>query len=100
MDCRRLININNGVVTNEMILDRYNDSDYDCIYGYMFGEPYINGTKNPDKIIKITKSELILSKNKDSFIWKWGYPGWDANIYYFSDYGRTWAYSDDEIEFL
>ena len=93
-------------MTKEEILEKYNDPFVDCIYGYMYGQPYINVVsagkteKRPDEIIRIEKSALKLSKNNDCFIYVWGWPGPDYNTYWFSDYGKTWAFSEEEIEFL
>lgn len=89
-------------MTNEEILSRYNSAECDVIYGFMYGEPYIfvggnPRTYRPDEIIEIEKSNLRLGKNKNCFIFVWGWPGPDANIYYFKDYGRTWAFSPGEI---
>lgn len=61
----------------------------------MYGEPYIG--KQKDKIIEIEKEDCSLSKDGNSLIYIWGYPGPDYNIYYFKDYGRTWAFSREEI---
>ena len=88
-------------MNNDRILELYNSPEVTSIYGFMYGLPYVNvagGGKRPDKIIEIDKSSLILGKNKDCFVYVWGWPGPDSNIYRFSDYGVTWAYSKDEIE--
>ena len=89
-------------MTNEKILEWYNTSNpNDKIYGFMYGYPTINicrhGTtyQEPDKIISISKLDLKLSKNQDCFIFIWGWPGPDANLYKFKDYGVTWAFSEE-----
>lgn len=82
----------------ELILSRLATADH--IYGYMYGQPYINtGVEyERDKIIKIKTSDLIIGKN--SLVYVWGFPGPDANIYYFSDYGITWAFNRDKIKYI
>lgn len=91
-------------MTNEKILEWYNTvNPNDKIYGFMYGYPTINicrhGTtyQEPDKIISISKLDLKLSKNQDCFIFIWGWPGPDANLYKFKDYGVTWAFSEEEL---
>lgn len=59
----------------------------------MYGSRTIN-----DEIIEINKSDLTLGKNGDCFIYVWGFPGPDVNIYDFKEYGETWAFSKDEIK--
>lgn len=82
----------------DIILSRLATADH--IYGYMYGQPYIyNGeTYRPDKIIKIKTSDLTIGKN--SLVYVWGFPGPDANIYYFSDYGITWAFTYNKIKHI
>jgi hypothetical protein len=79
------------------ILKRYFSQDTKSIFGFMYGNRYINTNngKVPDKIIEIDKKSLKLSSG--CFIYVWGYPGPDANTYYFKDYGETWAFSEKEI---
>lgn len=31
------------------------------------------------------------------FIYMWGWPGPDYNTYYFCDYGKTWAFTREEL---
>ena len=85
-------------MNKELILSRLATADH--IYGYMYGQPYINtGVEYKwDKIIKIKTSDLIIGKN--SLVYVWGFPGPDANIYYFSDYGITWAFDRSKIKYI
>ena len=69
-------------------------------YGRMYGNEYIltndkNGktVKMLDEIIRIDKKELKIGINGDCFIYRWGWPGPDINLYYFKDYGKTWAFN-------
>lgn len=70
------------------------------IYGFMYGSPYINTStgKVKDDIIKIKQSDLKIGKNKDCFIYIWGWPGPDANFYKFKDYGITWSFNKEDLE--
>ena len=60
-------------------------------YGTMYGGAY--GKHEWDKIIEIDKKEIKFCKNADAFYYIWGWPGPDANLYYFKDYGITWAFN-------
>lgn len=83
-------------MSNSEILDKWYNPYIKSIYGFMYGEPYLTG-KQKDKIIEIEKKDCSLSEDEDSLIFIWGWPGPDYNIYYFGDYGRTWAFSEEEI---
>lgn len=87
-------------MTKEKILEMYNNPSVEAIYGFMYGQPFIeyaDGSQKPDKVIQILKSELRLSKDKDSFFYVWGWPGPDYNQYKFKDYGKTWVFTDKEL---
>ena len=65
------------------------------IYAYMYGD---KDSSNSD-IIKISASKLILdTKDNSCFIYIWGWPGPDSNIYYYKDYGITWAFTPWELD--
>jgi hypothetical protein len=76
------------VMTNNI----YNSDNIKSIYGYMYGTK-----QNLNKIIEIDKESLDLGRNEDRFFYVWGYPGPDYNVYLFKDYGKTWAFSREEI---
>ena len=86
------------------ILQKYEQCNH--IYGYMYGSPTIvvygpNGRiEEPDKVIQIEKQDITLGKDKDCLIFIWGWPGPDANIYKFKDYGITWAFTEEELKCL
>lgn len=60
-------------------------------YGTLYGQPYTDGMK----IIHIEPNEAKLAKN--ALCYTWGWPGPDFNVYYFWDYGKTWALTKEEI---
>ena len=65
------------------------------IYAYMYGD---KDSSNSD-IIKISASKLILdTKDNNCFIYIWGWPGPNGNIYYYKDYGITWAFTTWELD--
>lgn len=72
----------------------------DKIYIRMYGNKYINSNKGKelDKIISIQTSEIDFWNDKSSFIYIWGWPGPDYNVYRYSDYGETWAFYPWELE--
>lgn len=91
-------------MSKEEILKWFNSDSSNPIYGYMYGAPYVysGGIEKSewrrDKLIEIKKSEIRLGENKDCFVFIWGWPGPDFNIYRFSDYGVTWAFSESEVD--
>lgn len=77
---------------SEKILQIYN-GDINGIYGYMYGNP-----KCDKRVLFIKKNDLELSRYNDAFLYIWGFPEPDANIYLFKDYGITWAFNIDDIK--
>ena len=65
-------------------------------YGTMYGSVY--GVHEWDKIIEIDKKNIKFCQNADAFYYIWGWPGPDANLYYFKDYGKTWAFNIKDFE--
>ena len=66
----------------------------DTIWGEMYGRPC---TDSDAIIIDIEKKSLHRTVNDDSVIYIWGWPGPDGNIYNYSDYGETWAFTPEEL---
>ena len=73
-------------------------------YGRMYGNKYITIYKNTeiirklDEIIEIDKSDIHFCENAEAFWYRWGGPGPDVNLYYFKDYGETWAFNLEDLE--
>lgn len=68
------------------------------IYGYMYVDPRPNvpiSEKVSGKIIFIKQDELKIQSG--GFLYRWGWPGPDFNFYRFYDYGKTWAFSRNEL---
>lgn len=66
----------------------------DKIWGEMYGRKC---TDNNAIVLELDKTELQRSKTDDSVAYVWGMPGPDYNIYYFKDYGITWAFTREEL---
>ena len=66
------------------------------IYGYMYGERTLSIPIDND-IIFIEQKQLIIGKQADCFVYIWGYPGPDGNIYEFNDYGKTWSFNKNDL---
>ena len=64
-------------------------------YGTMYGGPY--GESEWDEILEINKKYIKFCKNADAFYYVWGWPGPDVNLYYFKDYGITWAFNKNDF---
>lgn len=97
---------------NDIVITYCNSDECDGIYGYMYGTPwtliggffdenkcvqYKNHWFKHDEVIHID-APLNISKHKDAFFYRWGWPGPDINKYKFEDYGITWAFSAEEIQ--
>lgn len=74
-----------------------------AIWGYMYGRPIYNsviGTRE-EQIIEIKTKAIEWSDDpkvaSEEFLWIWGWPGSDYNIYLKKDYGQTWAYTKKEL---
>ena len=71
---------------------------YDTLPDVIWGEMYGQKRTDPNAIIlEIKKHELHKTKKDDSVIYIWGWPGPDCNIYNYSDYGETWAFTPEEL---
>ena len=57
--------------------------------------------KSKDRILKIKTSDIdhyvFNWYGEPAFIYIWGYPGPDYNVYKMSDYGETWAFTEAEL---
>lgn len=83
----------------DKILEWYKNTQESEEDEYIYGYMYLEGIRRPgDKIIKIHKSKLLLTVNKDAFIYVWGYPGPGYNEYRFFRYGIDWAFTREELE--
>ena len=57
--------------------------------------------KSKDRIIDIKTKEIsnfvFNWDGEPAFIYIWGWPGPDFNVYKMSDYGETWAFTKEEL---
>lgn len=86
------------MIGEKEILEWYNSSDDKPFYGYMYGYP--SGRPFADDLIGIRKGEVELITTRTGergFLYVWGWPGPDCNFYNIADYGKTWAFSIDEL---
>ena len=73
------------------------------IWGYMYGKPYYTVIHYLHGNVR-ELSELMEIEISSLQIWEeglchvWGFPGPDYTVYRYEDYGKTWAFSKDEIE--
>ena len=66
--------------------------DDGAIYVTMYGYDH-----HKDKIIDISKRWLHESRQGDCLIFVYAMPGPEYNLYYFKDYGKTWAFSMEDF---
>ena len=64
-------------------------------YGTIYDGQY--GESEWDKILEINKKDIKFCQNTDAFYYIWGWPGPDVNLYYFKDYGLTWAFNKNDF---
>ena len=66
---------------------------HDKIYAFMYGYR----EENLNHIIDIDIKDLIFPSTGRYMIYIWGGPGPEYNTYLFKDYGKTWAYTKEEL---
>jgi len=76
----------------EILINYFINDNVNHIWGTMYGS-----SSPTECITKISKQSLELTRNADAFIYIWGYPGPDYNLYKFTDYGVTWAFTRQEL---
>lgn len=69
--------------------------DDDKIWATMYGEN-LEKTDAEVCILQIPKKNLERWSDKAMY-YIWGLPGPDFNIYYFEDYGKSWALTKEEL---
>lgn len=87
------MNKNIIISISEVIMGKYTIKNHDGIYADMYGRV----VKDVSDIIFIKKEELKTTVQNDAFWFRWGWPGPDINFYYFKDYGKTWAWTKEEL---
>lgn len=83
----------NMINNKEEIIQKFNEAEYIYIWAYAQKQ-----WRAADWFFKIEKEKLTLSKDKEFFWFRFGYPGPDYNDYYFDDYGYTWAFTKEELD--
>lgn len=88
------------------ILLRLQSGKENHIFGFMFGEPVLTvynpdgsiAFTRPDVIDQISLSDVDIASEEGMLVYEWGWPGPDVTVYKISDYGRTWAFTKEELE--
>lgn len=69
------------------------------IFGTMYGDL---PSKPHEDIVEIFTNQLYYLDDwggkGPNICYRWGWPGPDITTYYFSDYGKTWAFTREEIK--
>ena len=82
---------NNKIIT-KLIRHKY-------IFGTMYGGL---PSDSWEKIIKISTNQLYYTDDWNgkgpSIFYIWGWPGPNGTTYHFSDYGKTWAFTREELK--
>ena len=88
-------------MTKQEILEIFKDSEFVEFYGYMYGSPTYKVLSPEgehtvfDDIVKVVERKDRVKE--DGIVYVWGMPGPDCTFYKFSDYGKTWALTKEEI---
>lgn len=77
----------------ELFLKKKEENEMASVWATMYGGNPIEG----NWIINIPISRLTISKYADRFIYRWGFPGPDATMYDFKDYGISWAFTIEDF---
>lgn len=88
------------------ILLRLQSGKENCIFGFMFGDPVLTvynpdhtvAFTSPDEIIQMPLADIDIVSEEGMLVYEWGWPGPDVTVYKISDYGRTWAFTKEELE--
>ncbi len=89
-------------MTKQKLLEIFKDKEFIEFYGYMYGSPTykVYGPEGlrieDDEIVKVIERKDRVKE--DGIVYIWGMPGPDLNFYKFSDYGKTWALTEEEIK--
>lgn len=70
---------------------------HNVIYSLMYAPQVVEWRSREDQIIEIATKDLKWSRDKATFYFIWGWPGPDFNTYEMKDYGKSWAFTKDEV---
>ena len=70
---------------------------HDTIFSLMYAPTRVSFRSLEDQIIEINVSKLKWFLDEEGFYYVWGWPGPDFNRYVREDYGKSWAYTKEEI---
>lgn len=73
---------------------------HDKIYSFLYGKYYKNEDPKDsiNEIIEISTDRLTWSIDGQNFYYRWGWPGPDANLYSYFNFGSGWAFDRDTLE--
>lgn len=84
----RLVEINNNFYEKVMSHSEF--------YSLMYPD-YIKFLSTEKQIISIKTSSVRWNPTKTVFYYVWGWPGPDCNMYDNENYGKTWAFTKEEL---
>lgn len=65
-------------------------------YSLMYPD-YVKSLSTEKQIIPIKTSSVKWNPTKTLFYYIWGFPGPDCNMYDANNYGKTWAFTKEEL---
>lgn len=85
----------------EVIMDNKNFYDWvmshEKVYSLLYSPSRIDNTPISEQLFEVKTKDLDWSFDHNSFVYVWGYPGPDYNLYTIKTYGKGWAFSKEEI---
>ena len=70
---------------------------HEKIYSLLYSPSRIDNTPISEQLFEVKTEDLDWSLDHNSFIYIWGWPGPDYNLYTIKTYGKGWAFSEEEI---
>lgn len=67
------------------------------IFSLMYSPIRASHLSIEEQIVEIQTSKLKWYLNSEGFVYVWGWPGPDSNLYTRETYGKGWAYTKEEI---
>ena len=85
----------------EVIMDNKNFYDWvmshEKVYSLLYSPTKIDNKSVREQLFEVKTKDLDWSLDHNSFVYVWGWPGPDYNLYTIKTYGKGWAFSEEEI---
>ena len=65
---------------------------HEKIYSLLYSPSRIDNTPISEQLFEVKTKDLDWNLDHNSFVYVWGYPGPDYNLYTIETYGKGWAF--------